>query len=195
MNEEKKHRVCPVAKAGMLDFALRRLVQNPGRILRPYIKEGMTALDLGCGPGFFTLEMARLVGISGRVLAADLQEGMLEKLRAKIRNTPLAGRVRFHQCLPDRIGLAEKFDFILVFYMLHEVPDQGSFLREIQALLNPAGKVLLVEPKWHVTQGEFLAAITVMEQAGFTVLEHPKILFSRAVVIGHAGAREAGRGS
>lgn len=187
MEADKKHRVCPVEKAGVLDFAFRKLLQNPGRILRPHIKEGMTVLDLGCGPGFFTLEMARLVGSSGKVIAADLQQGMLGKLKAKIQNTHLAERIEFHQCLADRIGLAEKIDFILVFYMLHEVPDPGSFLREVRALLNPAGRVLLAEPKWHVSREEFLKAIIVMEQAGFTVLEQPKIRFSRTVLIGNAG--------
>ena len=44
----------------------------------------MTALDVGCGPGFFTLDMARLVGESGQVIAADLQEGMLQIVRDKI---------------------------------------------------------------------------------------------------------------
>jgi ubiquinone/menaquinone biosynthesis C-methylase UbiE len=187
MNEEKKHRLCPVEKAGLLDFAFRRLLQNPGRILRPHIREGMNVLDLGCGPGFFTLEMARLVGSSGKVTAADLQQGMLGKVKAKIRNTPLADRIQFHLSRTDRIGLQGKFDFILVFYMLHEVPDPGAFLQEIRALLNPAGKVLLAEPKWHVTREEFMAAIAVMEQAGFSVLAAPKILFSRVVVIGNAG--------
>jgi ubiquinone/menaquinone biosynthesis C-methylase UbiE len=185
MDTENKHRICPVEKAGLLDFALRKLVHNPRKILGPYIKEGMKVLDLGCGPGFFTLEMARLVGSSGKVLAADLQDGMLEKLKVKIQNTGLANRVEFHQCPADRIGLSEKCDFILVFYMLHEVPDPGAFLREIKALLKPDGKVLIAEPKWHVTHDEFLATIAVMEQAGFAVLEKPKICFSRAVVIGH----------
>jgi ubiquinone/menaquinone biosynthesis C-methylase UbiE len=184
MNEEKKHRVCPVEKAGILDFGLRWLLQNPGKILRPHIEEGLTVLDLGCGPGFFTLEMARLVGNSGKVIAADLQEGMLDKLKAKIQNTALANRIRFHRCLPDRIGLSEKIDFILVFYMLHEVPDQGSFLREIRSLLNAGGKVLLAEPAWHVSRGEFRNALARMEQAGFLVRERPKIRFSRAVVLG-----------
>jgi len=188
MNEEKKHRVCPVEKAGILDFGLRRLLQNPEKILRPFVREGMKALDLGCGPGFFTLEMARRVGSSGKVTAADLQEGMLEKIRAKIRGSELANRIGFHLCPPDRIGLSEKFDFILVFYMLHEVPDQGAFLREVGALLHPTGKVLLAEPAWHVGRGEFRNAMALMEQAGFVVLEQPKIRFSRAVVIG--GARE-----
>ncbi len=190
MNEEKKHRVCPVEKAGVLDFAFRKLLQNPNKILRPYIREGMTVLDLGCGPGFFTLEMARLAGSSGKVIAADLQEGMLDKLKAKVQHSALAGRVTFHQCPADRIGFAEKCDFILVFYMLHEVPDRVSFLREIKALLNPDGRVLLAEPKWHVSGDEFLDAIVVMEQAGFAVMDQPAIRFSRTVVLQNTAVAE-----
>lgn len=189
METDKKHRICPVEKAGILDFAIRRLLQNPNKILRPYIKEGMTVLDLGCGPGFFTVEMAKLAGSSGKVTAADLQPGMLEKLQAKIQDTSLAKRIRFHQCLPDRIGLSGKFDFILIFYMLHEVPDQGAFLPEIKELSAAGGKILLAEPKWHVTHDEFMAAIAAMEQAGFAVLGQPKIRFSRAMVIGNRAAQ------
>jgi ubiquinone/menaquinone biosynthesis C-methylase UbiE len=183
MKHDEAQRVCPLEKAGLLDFALRRLLQNPKKILQPYVSEGMTALDLGCGPGFFTLEMARLVGGSGKVIAADLQAGMLEIVRAKIRNSDLAPRVKFHLCPANRIGVAEKCDFVLVFYMLHEVPDPGAFLREIRALLAANGRVLLVEPKWHVTPKAFLYAVAVMEQAGFTILERPAIRFSRAVVL------------
>jgi ubiquinone/menaquinone biosynthesis C-methylase UbiE len=190
MDADKKHSVCPVERAGALDFALRKLLQNPARILRPYIQEGMTSLDLGCGPGFFTLEMARLAGSSGKAIAADLQQGMLDKLQAKIKGRASAGRIEFHRCLPERIGLAEKCDFVLVFYMLHEVPDQARFLAEIRSLLKPGGRVLIAEPKWHVTRDKFQEAIGVMEQAGFAVLERPKIRFSRTVLLAAAAARE-----
>jgi ubiquinone/menaquinone biosynthesis C-methylase UbiE len=141
LNSESKHRICPVERAGVLDFNFRKLLQNPRRILQPYVKEGMTALDLGCGPGFFTVEMARLVGKTGRVIAADLQEGMLARLQAKIRGAEWADRITLHKCLADRVGLAQKSDFILVFYMLHEVPDQEKFLHEIRALLKPQGRI------------------------------------------------------
>ncbi|NTU84989.1 MAG: methyltransferase domain-containing protein, partial [Chloroflexales bacterium] len=80
-------RVCPAALAGGLDNRLRRWLQNPRPILEPYVHAGMTALDIGCGPGFFTLELAQLVGPSGRVIAVDLQADMLEKVRTKIQGT------------------------------------------------------------------------------------------------------------
>jgi len=195
MSDDRKHRVCPVERAGVLDLNFRKLLQNPRKILEPYVKEGMQALDLGCGPGFFTLEMARLVGRSGRVTAVDLQQGMLDILRKKLAGSELAGRVKFNLSRSEGTGLAERFDFILVFYMLHEVPDQARFLAEVRSLLKPGGKVLLAEPKWHVSHEEFLAAIAVMERAGFAVLERPKIHFSRVVLIGPAGAREAAGGS
>jgi ubiquinone/menaquinone biosynthesis C-methylase UbiE len=188
MNADKKNRICPVERAGMLDFNIRKLIHNPKKILRPYIKEGMTVLDLGCGPGFFTMEMARLVGKTGKVIAVDLQEGMLAIVRKKIQNSAMAGIVKFHLCRPEGTGLSEKFDFILVFYMLHEVPDQLAFLREIKGLLKPDGNVLLVEPKWHVSQGEFLKSINIMKQAGYAVLAEPKIRFSRSVVINSSDA-------
>ena len=189
VNAEKKHRICPVEHAGVLDFNFRKLLQNPQKILRPYIREGMTVLDLGCGPGFFTMEMARLVGETGKVIAADLQQGMLEKVKEKIQNTVFADIIELHQCLPDRVGLSQKFDFILVFYMLHEVPDQEKFLREIQALLKPQGRILLVEPSFHVSRHEFLESIALMNQAGFAVAAQPRILFSRTVLLGSAAAR------
>ncbi len=56
MKEEKSKRICPVERAGGLDNSLRRLLQNPQRILRKYVHEGMTVLDVGCGPVSFQLK-------------------------------------------------------------------------------------------------------------------------------------------
>ena len=119
MKTEKKHRVCPVEEAGMLEHPLRRLYESPKRILRPFVGPGMAVLDFGCGPGFFTLEMARLVGPSGHVTAVDLQQGMLDRARKKLARAGLADQVAFHLCRADAVGLAGMFDFILVFHVLH----------------------------------------------------------------------------
>ncbi len=66
-----RNRVCPVELAHSLDSRVRRWLQNPQKILSPFVSEGMTALDVGCGPGFFSIELARLVGPEGKVIAWD----------------------------------------------------------------------------------------------------------------------------
>ncbi len=67
------NRVCPWWLGYLLVSPLRRLFQDPTEIVRPYAGEGMTVLDVGCGMGFFSLPMARLVGDRGRVVCVDLQ--------------------------------------------------------------------------------------------------------------------------
>jgi len=193
MEADKKHRVCPVEHAGVLSFALRKWLHNPKRILRPHVRAGMAVLDLGCGPGFFTVEMARLIGKTGKVVAADLQAGMLEKARKKIAAAGLADAVTFHLCRADAIGLAERFDFILVFYILHEVPDQAKFLGEIRSLLRPGGRALLAEPTFHVGRDDFQKSIAIMKQVGLEVETGPRILFSRTVILQNAGHEDPGK--
>ena len=109
-----KHRVCPVHHAGALTSTLRQIIHPPRRILAPFIRPGLTVLDFGAGPGFFTVEMARLVGESGRVIAADLQQGMLAELQRKIQPLNLAN-ITLHQTEADHINLAAKLDFVLLF--------------------------------------------------------------------------------
>ena len=174
-------RVCPVALSGSLDNSIRRWLQNPRKILGPYIKEGMTVLDVGCGPGFFTIEMARMVGKSGRAIAADMQEGMLQKVKEKIKGTELEERILLHKCGENNIGVSEPVDFVLLFYMVHEVPNKEHFFNEIRAILKPNGQVLIVEPPFHVSKSAFEETVRKAGEAGFAVVERPKVFFSRAV--------------
>jgi len=130
MMVDKNKRMCPVERAGGLDNRVRRLLQNPQKILGNYVKEGMTVLDLGCGPGFFSVEMNKMVGESGMVIAADLQEGMLQKVKDKIRGTEIEKRIKLHKCEEDKIGVSENVDFILAFYMTSGYPDSIANLIE-----------------------------------------------------------------
>ncbi|HUN56374.1 MAG TPA: methyltransferase domain-containing protein [Smithella sp.] len=178
-----KNRVCPVERAGRLDSGIRRWFQNPQKILSPYIKEGMTVLDLGCGPGFFTMDIARMVGKSGRVIASDLQEGMLEKTGSKIHGTELEERIALHQCKENKIGVSDKVDFILAFYMVHEIPDKKALFNELETIIKPSGQVLIVEPKFHVSEKAFKETIGIAGSAGFEPAQGPKVFFSRAVIL------------
>jgi ubiquinone/menaquinone biosynthesis C-methylase UbiE len=180
---EKKYRVCPVERAGSLDNRFRRWLQNPWKILRPYIEDGMTVLDLGCGPGFFSIDIAQMVGKSGRVIATDLQEGMLQKLRDKIKGTELEERITLHLCQQDRIGLSENVDFVLAFYMVHEVPNQEALFREIWSILKPRGQFLVVEPPFHVSKKAFEETVRTARGAGFTPDPGPKVFLSKTVIL------------
>jgi len=176
-------RVCPVERADILDNRIRRWLQDPHKIVGRYIEEGKTVLDLGCGPGFFSIDMAQMVGKSGRVIAADLQEGMLQKLRDKIQGTELEERITLHKCEENKIGVSEEIDFVLAFYMVHEVPNQEEFFNEIGVILKPKGQVLVVEPPFHVSKSAFEETIRKARNAGFTLVERPKVLLSKTAVL------------
>ncbi len=176
-------RICPVEGAGGLDNSIRKWLQSPQKILRPYITEGMTALDIGCGPGFFSLEMARMVGKSGRVIAADMQEGMLQIVKEKIKGTKLQERIVLHKCGENNIGVSERVDFVLLFYMVHEVPNKEHFFNEIGTILKPHGQILIVEPPFHVSKSAFEETIRIAGEAELIVIGRPKMFFSRAVLL------------
>src|SRR5690242_16036997 len=85
------HRVCPWWIGYFLLGPLRRWRQDPRTILAPYMREGMTVLEPGPGMGFFTLEIARLAGPAGRVIAVDIQEKMLARLKRRATKHGLSG--------------------------------------------------------------------------------------------------------
>jgi ubiquinone/menaquinone biosynthesis C-methylase UbiE len=185
-----KNRVCPLSLAKALDSRIRRWLQEPGKILGPHIRKGMTVLDLGCGPGYFTLEIARMVGESGRVVAADLQEGMLRKVKNKIRGTGLEERVTLHKCAENRIGLSDYFDFILAFYMIHEIAEKKALFTEIASILKPGGQLFIVEPSFHVSEAAFEETIRIAHDAGFESVQRPKMFLSKSVIF-----KKASRGA
>jgi ubiquinone/menaquinone biosynthesis C-methylase UbiE len=182
MQNNSSSKVCPVERAGALDSSLRRLIQNPKRILKKYLKTGDKVLDLGCGPGFFTIDIAQLAGESGLVYAADIQEGMLDRVRKKISSYNLKN-IQVHKCEESAINLNDRVDFILAFYMIHEIPDQDKTFSELKKILNPNGKILIIEPNFHVTKQDFQNMIIRLDKAGFKIIEKPKLFFSRSVLI------------
>jgi ubiquinone/menaquinone biosynthesis C-methylase UbiE len=180
---KRSERICPVEKADSLDTRFRRWFQNPKKILKPYIKEGMTVLDFGCGPGYFTIELAQMVGESGKVIAVDLQEGMLQKLKDKTNGTELETRIILHKCEENKIDYKENVDFVLAFYVVHEIPNQQGLFEELQTIIKPNGKLFIVEPPFHVSKNAFAETITKATKAGFTEVEKPKVLFNKTVVL------------
>lgn len=175
--------VCPWWGGYFIDNPLRRWLHNPERILAPYVKPGMAALDFGCGMGLFTIAMAKLVGEQGRVVAADLQPRMLAVLQRRAERAGVADRIRTHRCQPASIGLAEPLDFALAFWSIHETLDMKHLFAEVYGCLRPGGRFLAVEPIGHVTAEAFAGMMELAAEAGFREQERPRVRLSRAVVL------------
>jgi ubiquinone/menaquinone biosynthesis C-methylase UbiE len=174
--------VCPWWLGWLIDNPLRRLLHHPEKILRPYVRPGMTVIDVGCGRGMFSIALAKLVGEEGRVIAADLQPQMLDAVMRRARRAGIAPRIQIQLCKPDRLGIETPADFILAFAMVHEVPDTKNFLAEIHALLKPGGKFLVAEPRLHVRAAAFEKILALAQEVGLQAVEKPPIRHCRSVV-------------
>ena len=177
-------RVCPWWLCFTFDNPLRKLLHNPEAILRPYVHPGDRVIDIGPGMGYFTIPLARLVGPKGHVIAIDLQEKMLLALITRAKKNGVSERIEAHLATQKSLGIHEKADFILAFWMVHEVPDQSSFFREIRDLLKPDGSLLLVEPIVHVRRKYFLRTLQSAVEMGLVVKESPKIHLSHSALLG-----------
>ena len=105
-----EHGVCPWWVGYILASPIRKLVQDPARMLKPFVRVGMTVLEPGPGMGFFTLELARLVGPEGRVIAVDVQPQMIAGLRRRAERAGLIDRIDIRLAGDDGSGGARRRD-------------------------------------------------------------------------------------
>ena len=181
-----KH-VCPWWLGYFLISPVRRwLGQDAAEIVSPYVREGMTVFEPGPGMGFFTLELARRVGSSGKVIVVDVQPKMIAGLKRRAAKVDLLDRIEARVVSEDSMGvkdLAGRADFALAFAMVHEMPDAARFFSETVEVLKPGATLLLAEPAGHVKQDKFDAELQDAAEAGFIVAERPKIRRSHAALL------------
>ncbi len=178
--------VCPWWLGYLLMCPLRRWANDPHKILSPYVHEGMTALEPGPGMGFFTLELARLVGPSGRVVAVDVQPKMLEALKRRAAKAGLLERIEVREASNDSLpvsDLAGKVDFVLAFAVVHELPAADRFFGEVAPTLKSGACMLLAEPVLHVRIAQFESELRAAKDVGLKPVEFPSIRRNRAVLL------------
>ena len=182
---KNKNHICPWQAGSVLAGSFRGLLHNPYRILKSYLKEGITGMDIGCGMGFFTIPMSKIISAKGKVLAVDLQSQMLEGLKTNTEKSAI-NNITLHQCSKVSLNIESwngTVNFALIFWMLHEVPDADRLIREVHQALSENGKLLFAEPFFHVGKKQFRKSLAMIQQSGFEVIEEPGISFSRAALV------------
>lgn len=178
--------VCPIWIGYFLASGLRRLLQNPSKILASHVSANMKVLDVGSAMGFFSLPMAEAVGPRGKVLCVDVQPKMLDVLRKRAAGAGLADRIETHVCANETFGLdgrADEFDFALAFAVVHEVTDPARFFREVHCLLKPEARLLLAEPRGHVTEAAFRRTVAIARENSLAVVDRPEIRGAHAAIL------------
>lgn len=175
--------VCPWWLCWVFDNPLRKLFHNPHNIVSPYIKQGDTVIDVGPGLGFFTIPMAKIVGENGRVIAVDVQKNMLDRLMQRVKSRGFSGNVSSHLSTPGNETPEAEADFVLAFWMVHEVPDTEIFLSGLKNRLKPGGLMLIVEPKMHVNKESFDKTVGIAEKIGLKVKDCPQVSLSLSVLL------------
>jgi len=163
-------RVCPFWVGYMLINPLRNLFENPHKLFGDLVHEGMIVLEPGCGMGYFTLPLARMVGESGRVIAIDIQPKMIAVLAKRALSAGLFDRIEMRLGESDRLkieDLSGTVDFALAVHMVHETASPSGFFKEIWVALKNKGSLLVIEPKGHVSLKEFDKTLTAAREAGF----------------------------
>jgi ubiquinone/menaquinone biosynthesis C-methylase UbiE len=152
-------------------------------VLASLVAPGNLCLDMCCGMGYFSVPLAIQAGSTGHVTGVDIQSRMLESAARRAKEEGLADRISLCLATDSAWLLPEHYDFILAFWMLHEVPDRMGLLETFRKVLKASGRVLLVEPKVHVSAAGWEESLALADAAGFRLCQERPVRFSRAVVM------------
>ena len=173
----------PEFLANLIDNPLRRKFQPPSDMpIRHGIEPGMTVLEVGPGNGRYTVETARRVGSTGRVIAIDIEPKMIERVlqRAQAEGiTNLEAKVANVHNLPFEDGT---FDAIYMITVISEIPEPEKAMQEFYRLLSPSGTLafseLFTDPDYPLAQ----TLIRLANQANFRLKKKLGNFFSYTLV-------------
>ncbi len=158
---------CPTRYAWLVE------IENPfARNLRSEsICAGDTVLDCGCGPGRVSIPLARQVGVKGRVVSMDIQEGMLTRTKEKADKLNLLNIDYLHSGLGENKLGSSCFDVVLLVTVLGEIPSQfqSSGLKELHTALKPNGILSITETIFDPDYLKPAQVIQLARDAGFDV--------------------------
>ena len=135
-----------VEGAAWLDRPEREAEEAPSKAIAALgIAPGDVVADVGAGSGYYTVRLAQVVGPGGRVVATDLQPGMLDLIRAKVERQGLTNITLVQGRSDDPNLPAARFDLILLVDVYHELASPQVFVRKLREALKPGGRLVLIE--------------------------------------------------
>ncbi len=174
--------------SGPCPFALRWTVDNPVRrnavphlLDRAGIRPGERVLELGPGPGAFTVEAARRAGAAGQVIAVDIQPAMIAQVEARVREAGL-DNVETYVASAHELPLPDgSVDRAFLITVLNEIPDRDRALAELHRVLVPGGVLSIGEACLDPDYTFPSETIERVEAAGFRMLERHGNLWSYTI--------------
>ena len=136
------HKRFPEEQAFLLDNPIRRYFSPPQRLISKInISSSDVVLDFGCGPGFFSIPLAK---IARRIIGVDISPRMLERAARNAKKEGVS--IEFLQSDGTKITLEnDVVDFILLNHVFHEIEDKSAVLSEFHRILKSSGRVAIVE--------------------------------------------------
>jgi ubiquinone/menaquinone biosynthesis C-methylase UbiE len=161
---------CPAALSWLVDNSLRRTYMRPV-LDRIGIRAGERVLELGPGPGAFTVGAAERVGPEGSVVAVDIQAEMIAQVDQRVQQAGLTN-VETHVASAYQLPIVDQsVDRAFLITVLPEIPDRRRALSELHRVLRPGG-VLSITEEFYDPDYLFLAeTIRLVEAAGFRLEE------------------------
>lgn len=176
----KEHTLFDAKNAKSLDHSLRKLIQNPEKILKKLIKKEDIVLDFGSGSGFFSIPAAK---ISKKLIAADIQEDMLDYIKAKIKNNPIKNKITLVKCSKDSINIREKVDFVIMSFIFHEIKNKSEIIKQIRDVMKDNAKLYFSEPWFEVSSKEFNEELQIIKSKGFKLVHKKMKIFRREALL------------
>jgi SAM-dependent methyltransferase len=161
---------CPSSLSWLVNNPIRRRYMSPV-LERIGIQPGECVLELGPGPGAFTLDAARCTGANGRLIAVDIQPEMIAQVEQRVREAGLTN-VETHVASAHHLPLDDgSVDRAFLVTVLPEIPEPARALAELHRVLRPDG-VLSITEEFYDPDHLFLPeTVRLVEAAGFRLAE------------------------
>lgn len=169
VNANRQPHPMPWQFASLLDHPARLAYRNPSETLGLFgFAAGMTVLDLGCGTGLFTVEMARMVGPDGTVHGVEIQGPLLEMTRARLLEAGFQDRCVLHHAGAYALPLDNhSVDLAVAIATIGEIPDRLHALLELYRVVRPGGRLAISEEVAHPAYVGARTLRALAEEAGF----------------------------